>query len=92
MQILPRLHHYPPALKGNSVNKSASIAATVTFTVITYGLKNETDLTFLPKTLVKTADEAIRLKEKTSAKIIINPSFFQYTSSFITDARLLPGL
>lgn len=69
------------ALKGKSLNKSASIAATVTFTAITYGLRNETDLTFLPKTLIKTADKAIKLKGETDAKIIINPSFFQYTPS-----------
>lgn len=64
------------ALKGTPANADANVVATINFTSVNYGLQKETELVFLPKTLVKNNDEVIKL-QTTGAKIIVQPTFFK---------------
>lgn len=63
------------ALKGTPANAESDIVATVNFSSLNYGPQKETEIKFLPKTLVKENNEVIKLKT-TGAKIILPKLFF----------------
>lgn len=69
-----------PALDAgsNCVNQNSNIVATINFTSVNYGLQRETEITFLPKTLIRQDDEVVKLKTS-GTKIILpaqTPRFF----------------
>jgi len=65
------------ALKGVSTTTNSNIAI-ITFSVLNYGLQKETEINFLPKTLIRNDNGEIKLGSMSGAKIIIQPSFFYF--------------
>ncbi len=66
------------ALRGNHSQQGSSIVAQINFTASGYGVLRQTEMKFLPKTLIHTDDGAVNLSETNGASIIVKPSLFQY--------------
>ncbi len=64
------------AIKGDSSNPNSNIVAVVNFNIANYGIHKETEISFLPKTLIRQGEEKINLKAASGAKIILKPLFF----------------
>ena len=64
------------ALKGDSINKEASIAATISFNPVNYGSEKLAEIYFLPKTLIRGDNEKIKLDSTSGANILVKPAFF----------------
>jgi len=66
------------ALKGDSVNPNINTVATINFNSLNYGLQKETEISFLPKALIRNDSGEIKLYSITGAKVIIRPSYFYF--------------
>lgn len=68
-------------LKGDVINKTESTIATVNFATINYGIQRETNISFLPKTLVRNTAGDIKVNNIYPGTIIIKPVFYAPVSS-----------
>lgn len=57
-------------------NSHASIVATITFTATNYGFQKKTDVSFLPKTSIRSDLGEIELRESIGTTIKVSPSFY----------------
>lgn len=82
----------PLAQKDDNVNTCtnphASIIATITFTATNYGLQKKADVSFLPKTSIRSDLGEIELKKSIGTTINVIPSF--YTPVASSSGQTLP--
>jgi len=78
------------AIKGERSQTSKNIIAQINFSVSNYGILRQTEMRFLPKTLVHVDGEMVNLNETKDANIIIKPAFFQYIPPASPSGTLRP--
>lgn len=74
-------------LKGAVQNPNNTVAS-ISFNTTNYSLQRETQIQFLPKTLIKQDFEEIELNKTRGATIIVKPAFFQYAPTASTSPIL----